>query len=116
MKGSGLVPKFNVNKLRSAGLRYLVTDTDGQMWAYEAMPVREGTHWRLADRHLCPPEYGEAYLEYWKRVMRWSWKGREFCLPVYNAPIELTFSDAPYDIVENGLVAETGLKVWPEFK
>jgi hypothetical protein len=30
--------------------------------------------------------------------------------------IELTFSDAPYDIVENGLVAETGLKVWPEFK
>lgn len=110
------MPKFNVNKLRSAGLRYLVTDTDGQMWAYEAMPVREGTHWRLADKHLCPPEYGEAYLEYWKRVMRWSWKGRKFCLPVYNAPIELTFSDAPYDIVENGLVAETDLKVWPEFK
>lgn len=110
------MPKFNINKLRSAGLRYLVVDADGQMWAYEAMPVREGGYWRLADKYLCPSEYGETYLEHWRKVMRWRWKGREFCLPIYDAPIEMTFDDAPYDIAENGLVAEADIKVWPEFK
>lgn len=48
--------------------------------------------------------------------MRWRWEGREFCLPIYDAPIEMTFDDAPYDIAENGLVAEADIKVWPEFK
>lgn len=48
--------------------------------------------------------------------MRWRWEGREFCLPIYDTPIEMTFDDAPYDIAENGLVAEADIKVWPEFK
>lgn len=55
-------------------------------------------------------------MKHWKKVMRWRWKGREFCLPVYDVPIKLTFSDAPYDIVKNELVAEADLKIWPEFK
>lgn len=97
------MPKFNINKLRSAGLRYLVADEDGQMWAYEAIPVQENGHWRLADKHLPPSKYGEAYLEHWRKVMRWRLMGREFCLPIHDAPIKLKFNDAPYDIVEMGL-------------
>ncbi len=110
------MPKFNINKLRSAGLRYLVVDTDGQMWAYEAVPTRKDGHWGLNNKHLCPSEYGEVYLAHWDKVMRWRRKGREFCSPIYDAPIELTFEDAPYDIVKGGLVAEADFKIWPEFK
>lgn len=110
------MPKFNVNKLRSAGLRYLVADADGQMWAFEEMPVREDGHWRLADKHLCPPHYGEKYEKHWGKVLRWNLEGREFAMPIYDASIELTFDDEPYDIVQHGLVAEADLKVWPEFK
>ena len=109
------MPKFNINKLRSAGLRYLAADTDGQMWAYEAMPVREDGHWRLSDKHMCPSDYGEAYLEHLRKVMRWRWKGREFCLPVYDTPVKLTSDDDPYDIVQHGLVDGKDLKAWPEF-
>lgn len=108
------MPKFNINKLRSAGLRYLVVDADGQMWAHEAMPVREDRYWRLADKHLCPEKYGEEYLQHWANVMRWKFKGRELCMPICDAPIELTFKDGPYDIAEHGLVAEEDLKIWPE--
>lgn len=110
------MPKFNINKLRSAGLRYLVVDVDGQMWAFEAMPVREDGHWILSDEYLCPPEYGEAYLEHWKRVARWRIKGRMLCMPIFDAPVELTFDDEPFDIVANGLVAKADLKVWPDIK
>ena len=110
------MPKFNINKLRSAGLRYLVVDADGQMWAFEAMPVRECGHWILPDEYLCPPEYGEAYLEHWKRVTRWRIKGRALCMPIFDAPVELTFDDEPFDIVANGLVVEADLKVWPDIK
>lgn len=98
------MPKFNINKLRSAGLRYIVADESGQMWAYEVMPVREEGHWRLPDKHLCPPKHGEEYKRHWSRVMYWKLKGREFCMPVYDAPMELTFQDEPYNIVEHGLV------------
>lgn len=107
------MPKFNINKLRSAGLRYLVVDADGQMWAHESMPVREGMHWRLADEHLCPPHYGEEYLQHWSKVLRWRWKGRLFCTPIYDAPIKLTFEDEPYDIAAHGLVKEEDVKKWP---
>lgn len=47
--------------------------------------------------------------------MRWSWNGRKFCLPIYDAPVKLTFDDEPYDIVQHGLVEEKDLKAWPEF-
>ena len=108
------MPKFNINKLRSAGLRYLVVDMDGQMWAYEAVPVREGNHWRLNDKHLCPPSGDEKYQQYWNNLMHWRWMGREFCYPIYEVPVELTFGDEPYDIVENGLVSEHDFRVWPK--
>lgn len=108
------MPKFNINKIRSAGLRYLVSDRDGQMWAYEAMPVREDGHWKMADKHLCPPEYGDAYRKHWAKAMWWKLMGREFCMPIYDAPVSLTFDDEPYDIVENGLTGESDLKIWAD--
>lgn len=108
------MPKFNINKIRSAGLRYLAVDMDGQMWAYEKMPIREGGHWRLEDKYLCPSFYGEEYLQYWNRRIRWNLQGRLFCCPIYDAPIELTFNDEPYDIIKNGLVNEKDFKIWPE--
>lgn len=113
-EGAVYVPKFNINKLRSAGLRYLVADMDGQMWAYEAVPVRAGDHWRLNDKHLCPPNCDEKYQQYWDNLMHWRWMGREFCCPIYETPVELTFTNEPYDIVENGLVSEHDFRVWPE--
>lgn len=109
------MPKFNINKLRSAGLRYLVADADGQMWAFELMPVRENQHWRLNDQHLCPDRYGDAYREHWSKVLDWQCVGRKFCSPIYDAPVKLTFDDAPYDIVENGLVAKEDFKTWSSF-
>lgn len=113
------MPKFNINKLRSAGLRYLVADADGQICAFEAMPVREGKHWRLADEHLCPSlriARTEDDKPYWSRIMRWRWDGREFCMPVYDVPFNIEWEDEPYDIVKHGLVAEEDIKIWPEFK
>lgn len=109
------MPRFNINKLRSAGLRYLVADADGQMWAHEAMPIREDGHWRLADEHLCPPNHGDESRQHWNIMMCWRLEGRKFCMPIYDAPVELTFDDEPYDIVEHGLVAGADLKVWPKF-
>ncbi len=109
------MPKFNINKIRSAGLRYLVADADGQAWAFEAMPVRENKHWRVADEHMCPPHYGKEYLAHWYEVMHWKIMGREFCMPVFDLPFDISWNDEPYDIVEHGLVAEGDLKVWPTF-
>lgn len=110
------MPKFNLNKLRSAGLRYIVADADGQMWAFEKRPIRSMGHWKLANEHICPvKEYGAKYQKYWKMVMHWHWQGRSLCIPIYDVPITLTFDDEPYDIVENGLVAISNLKVWPNF-
>lgn len=114
------MPKFNINKLRSAGLRYLVADADGQIWAHEAMPVRSGRHWRLADEHLCPSCRSIANTEsdnsHWAKVLRRDGTGRKFCMPVYDVPFRLDWEDEPYDIVEHGLVAEKDLKIWPKFE
>lgn len=114
MKGSGVVPKFNINKMRSAGLRYLVADSDGQVWAFELMPERADGHWALNAKHLCPNYYGDAYKSHWAKVLSWKLKGREFCMPVFDSPIELSFSDEPFDIVRHGLVPESEMKKWPE--
>ncbi len=109
------MPRFNINKIRSAGLRYIVADADGQAWAFEVMPVRKDNHWRLADKHLCPPHYGEEYLAHWSEVMYWRIKGREFCMPLSDLPFSISWNDEPYDIVEHGLVVEGDIKVWPTF-
>lgn len=108
------MPKFDINKLRSAGLRYLVADANGQIWAFELMPVCKEAHWRLNDKHLCPSHYGEEYKTYWNNVANWRLKGRAFCRPIYDAPIKLALDDDPYDIVKNGLVTEQDFKVWPD--
>lgn len=105
--------KFDINKLRSAGLQYLVVDRSGQVWAFEKLPVRTEDHWRLADEHLCPALAGLEYDEHWRRVRRWRLRGREFCMPLSDCPIPLDFHDDPYDIVENGLVAPGDFKIWP---
>lgn len=119
------MPKFNINKIRSAGLRYIVADADtvdadgqvwpGQVWAFEAMPVREDNHWRLANQHLIPKRYGEEYRLHWNRVMYWKLKGREFCMPLFNSLLDISWDDEPYDIVEHSLVNAGDLKIWPEF-
>ena len=113
------MPKFNINKLRSAGLRYLVADADGQVWAYEAMPVRENRHWRLADEHICPSQRiasTENDRHYWNRMVRWRWEGREFCMPIYDVPFNIEWENEPYDIVEHELIAEGNIKIWPKFE
>jgi len=110
------MPKFNINKIRSAGLRYIVADLDGQRCAFEIMPVREATYWRLPYKLLCPVTYDENYEKYWARLLSWRLKGREFVIPIYDVPFDISWEDEPYDIVEHGLVAECDLKVWPEFR
>lgn len=110
------MPKFNPNKIRSAGLRYIVADAHGQAWAFEIMPVRESNHWRLADEHLYPPHFGPEYREYWSDVLYWNLKGRELCMPIFDLPFDISWDDEPYDIVEHGLVAEKDLKIWPKFR
>lgn len=52
--------KFNIDKLRSWKLRYLVCDETGQIWAHEKLPVRvtpgyADGYWKVADEFLPPP-------------------------------------------------------------
>lgn len=51
--------KFNIDKLRSWKLRYLVCDETGQIWAHEKLPVRvtpgyADGYWKVADEFLPP--------------------------------------------------------------
>lgn len=41
------MPKYDINKLRSAGLRYLAVDKDGQAWRLK--------QWNLKGRRICMP-------------------------------------------------------------
>ncbi|MDB7829180.1 hypothetical protein [Intestinimonas butyriciproducens] len=113
------MPKYNINKIRSAGLRYIVSDKDGQMWAFELPPVRSGSHWRLADEHICPSHRGgnaEDDERYWReKIHRWYAIGRPFCMPIYDVPFDVSFYDEPYDIVEHGLVNPNDVKTWPKY-
>lgn len=125
--------KFNINKLRSAGLRYLVVDTDGQAWAFEPRPVRHDGHWSLPAEFLPPEtrvctsinpdgtlhisemENADMYYAYWRKMMRrCHWLGREIAMPVSDVPIDLRWEDEPYDIIEHGLVLAEDFKIWPE--
>lgn len=124
--------KFNINKLRSAGLRYLVVDCDGQAWAFEPLPVRRDGHWSLPTEFLPPEtcvhtsvnpdgtlqvgeiESVEAHNAYWRKMMRWRWLGREITMPVFDVPVGLRWEDEPYDIIEHGLVPPEDFKTWPE--
>ena len=108
------MPKYDINKLRSAGLRYLAVDKDGQAWAFETIPQRAyGCHWILSDEFLRSKENEN---EHWSRVLHWNLKGRRICMPVFDLPIDLKWEDEPYDILENGLVRKEDFKIWPDFR
>lgn len=107
------MPRFSINKMRSAGLRYLAVDKDGQAWAFEPKPHRKhGCHLVLPKEFL-PIEGNES--EHWSRMLRWRLSGRAICMPVFDLPINLTWDDEPYDIVKNGLVSKENFKKWPDF-
>lgn len=107
--------KYDINKLRGSGLRYLAVDRSGQMWAFEKMPVRMDGYWRIADEFMPPAEVGEEYREHYKKAMRWRWNGRQICVPVYDAPFSINWEDEPLDLVKNGTVKPKDMKVWGSF-
>lgn len=106
------MPIFNLNKIRSAGLRYIVADRSGQAWAFEQIPERKDGAWILNKAVRCPNESSEEYHKYWAQMHRYYAMGREFAIPVFDLPFEITWEDEPYDIVEHGLVPECDLKKW----
>ena len=108
------MPKYDINKLRSAGLRYLAVDKDGQAWAFETIPQRAyGCYWILSNEFLHSKENEN---EHWSRVLHWNLKGRRICMPVFDLPIDLKWEDEPYDILENGLVRKEDLRTWKDFR
>lgn len=112
------MPKYNINKIRSAGLRYIVSDKTGQAWAFELPPVREKWHWRLADAHLPPSHRGGSVEDdkfHWAKILQWNLIGRKFCMPVQDLPFGISFHDEPYDIVEHGLVMPGDVKTWEKY-
>lgn len=107
--------KFNINKLRSWGLRYLVCDESGQIWAHEKLPVRvipfySIGYWRITDRFLAPEvhtysskEEWEAYRKHWARVAKEHFS---------DCPIEISWKDEPYDMVAHNLFPIQDLKTF----
>lgn len=108
------MPKYNVNKMRSAGLRYIAVDKSGQAWAFEPKPQRKyDCYWVLPDEFL--PIKGMEDI-HWSCVLKWRFCGRSICVPIFDFPIDLSWEDEPFDIVENGLVEENDFKIWPSLK
>lgn len=118
--------KFNINKLRSWGLRYLACDESGQLWAYEKPPVRISMshttgHWRIADCFLAPEvhfnsseEEWQRYKDHWAKMTHYNLNGRPICAPISDCPIQISWEDEPYDMVEHGLFPISDLKVFHE--
>ena len=118
--------KFNINKLRSWGLRYLVCDESGQVWAHEKPPVRvqpsyTAGYWRIADYFLAPEVHFNSsekewkrYKDHWANIMHYRLNGRQICTPVSDCPIQISWEDEPYDMVEHGLFPISDLKVFHE--
>ncbi len=129
--------KYNVNKLRSWGLRYLVCDPDGQIWAMERA-VRGEHSWRFPDEWFNPvpppqwPEgairwpknggplqFDEALIEQYKDQCR-KYKmiirstEHEMRVPISDCPFNITWEDEPFDLVANGIVPESDMKQWPD--
>lgn len=129
--------KYNVNKLRSWGLRYLVCDPDGQIWAMERA-VRGEHSWRFPDEWFNPvpppqwPEdairwpknggplqFDEALIEQYKdRCRKYKMIIRstehEMRVPISDCPFNITWEDEPFDLVANGIVPESDMKQWPD--
>lgn len=118
--------KFNINKLRSWGLRYLACDESGQIWAHEKPPVRvlpshTAGHWRAADCFLAPQvhfnspeEEWRRYKDHWAKMTHYNLNGRPICTPISDCPIQISWEDEPYDMVEHGLFPMSDLKVFGE--
>lgn len=107
--------KFNINKLRSWKLRYLVCDETGQIWAHEKLPVRVTPgyavgYWKVADEFLPPhvtiyssDEEWDKYKKHWSKIMHYKLNSLAICVPISDCPIQLSWGDDPYDMVEYGL-------------
>lgn len=107
--------KFNINKLRSWKLRYLVCDEAGQIWAHEKPPVRVVPcytvgYWRVADEFLPPyvtnhssDEEWDMYKKHWLKITHYKLDGRAICVPISDSPIQISWEEDPYDMVEHGL-------------
>ncbi len=118
--------KFDVNKLRSWRLRYIVRDYSGQLWAYCMRPVREARYWRLPDSFLPPkrpdglyyyvdndthtvkcsnPElqrqYDRTYNAYWGKHRR---SDQKFAVPLDDCPFDISWEDEPFDLVNNEII------------
>lgn len=119
--------KFNANKLRSwGGLRYLACDESGQVWAYEKLPVRVqpsyvAVHWRVADCFLAPEihfnsseEEWQRYKDHWAKMTHYNLNGRPICTPISDCPIQISWENEPYDMVEHDLFPMSDLKVFHE--
>lgn len=107
--------RYDINKLRGSGLRYLAVDRSGQMWAFEKPPVRMDGYWRIADEFMPPAQVGEEYREHYRKAMRWRWMGRQICAPISDAPIDLKWEDEPLDLVKSETVKPEDMKGWGSF-
>jgi len=89
-------------ELRSWGLRFIVCDLNGQLWAMDARPERSSQHpgyWKIQD-HLIG------------RHTEFSMIGRRVAVPLSDCPFEIDWEDEPFDLVENGIVPEADMKTW----
>lgn len=108
---------FNINKLRSWGLRYLVCDEAGQIWAHRDMPIRvdpsySAGYWRIPDKFLAPKVSTASleadwrrYREHWANMMCMDLVGKRVCAPISDCPVAINWEDEPYDMLEHGLFA-----------
>lgn len=106
------MPGFNLDRICSAGLRYVVADQNGKTWAFDLMPERKDGAWALNKSLHCPSESGETYHNHLTMMHAYIARGREFALPVSNLPFKITWNDEPYDLVEHGFMRECDLKKW----
>lgn len=98
--------RYDINKLRSWGMRFIVRDLTGQLWAMDARPERSSRHpgyWKVQD-HLIG------------RCAEFAVIGRRVAVPLSNCPFEIDWEDEPYDLVENKIVPETDMKTWPDHR
>lgn len=110
--------KFNIDKLRSWKLRYLVCDETGQIWAHEKLPIRvtpgyAAGYWKVADEFLPPhvtiyssDKEWDEYKKHWSKIMHYKLNSRAICVPISDCPIQLSWGDDPYDLADCCKISE----------